>query len=276
MPISLKRRRFRNALVTLAVAVGIVWLLDRYDLALGRRSYVSGYLMWGIVVVLASLNLRKRLPMLPLGSMATWLQVHIYLGLFSIILLGVHVGWRLPNGIFELSLFANFMMTFVSGVTGLYLTRTAPAALARAGQEVVYERIPIIRARLAQQSREAVLGAVSATGSTTLAEFYTARLYDFFVTPRRSVGYMFRPTSHVRRHLLRAMRDLQRYLNAEERTSCERLFGMVRQKDDLDFHDARQRLLKIWIFLHIALTCLLVVLGTVHGLVAMAHRGDGL
>jgi hypothetical protein len=28
--------------------------------------------------------------------------------------------------------------------------------------------------------------------------------------------------------------------------------------------------------LHIALTCLLVTLGTVHGIVAMAHRGDGL
>ena len=213
--------------------------------------------------------------MLPLGTAATWLQVHIYLGLLSSILLGVHIGWRLPNGHFEQLLFVSFMMTFLSGLTGLYLTRTAPPALARAGQEVVYERIPMIRARLAHQSRDAVMGAVAATGSTTLADFYTARLYDYFVT-RRNTRYMLRPTSRLRRHLLRAMRDLQRYLNAEERASCERLFGMVRQKDDLDFHDARQRLLKIWLFWHIAMTCLLVVLGTLHGLIAMAHRGDGL
>lgn len=269
------RRRLRNLLATLVAMVGIVWLLDYYDLQLGRRSYVSGYLLWAIVMVLASLNLRKRLTMLPLGPVATWLQVHIYLGLFSAILLGVHVGWRLPNGYLETTLFATFMMTFVSGLSGLYLTRTAPAALARAGQEVVYERIPEIRTRLARQSQQAVLASVAATGSTTLADFYMLRLYDYFVT-RRSVGFMFRPTSRVRRQLLRSLRDLQRYLNAQERTSSERLFGMVRQKDDLDFHDARQRLLKLWLFFHIGMTCLLVILGTLHGLVAMAHRGDSL
>jgi hypothetical protein len=271
----LRRRRLRNLLATLLAMVTMVWLLDWYDLELGRRSYVSGYILWSVVVVLASLNLRKRLATLPLGPVSTWLQVHIYLGLFSGILLGVHVGWRLPNGLLEQSLFVTFMMTFVSGLSGLYLTRTAPAALARVGQEVVYERIPVIRASLARQSQQAVLQSVAATGSTTLGEFYMARLYDFFVV-RRSVGYMLRPTFQLRRQLMRSMRDLERYLNAEERIACERLFGMVRQKDDLDYHDARQRLLKLWIFFHIALTCALLAVGTLHGLIAMAHRGDTL
>ena len=34
---SLKRRRLRNAFVTLLLAIGMVWLLDIYDLSLGRR-----------------------------------------------------------------------------------------------------------------------------------------------------------------------------------------------------------------------------------------------
>jgi hypothetical protein len=47
----------------------------------------------------------------------------------------------------------------------------------------------------------------------------------------------------------------------------------LRRKDDLDFHEARQKLLKLWLFGHIALTCTLVLLALVHGLVAHAFHG---
>jgi hypothetical protein len=47
----------------------------------------------------------------------------------------------------------------------------------------------------------------------------------------------------------------------------------VRRKDDLDFHEARQRLLKVWFFIHIGLTYCLVVLALLHGLLALAFRG---
>ena len=47
----------------------------------------------------------------------------------------------------------------------------------------------------------------------------------------------------------------------------------MRRKDDLDFHEARQRLLKTWLFVHIGLTYGLVVLALLHGLLALAFRG---
>jgi hypothetical protein len=71
------------------------------------------------------------------------------------------------------------------------------------------------------------------------------------------------------------MQDLRRYLSDQEQGACEKLFALVRRKDDLDFQEARQRLLKTWLFAHIGLTSALVVLALLHGLLAHAFAGGG-
>ena len=119
-----------------------------------------------------------------------------------------------------------------------------------------------------------MLQSVSASGATTLADFYTARLYDYF---EQSRGWLYdlRPTTARRRALMSEMHDLRRYLSDQEQSFCERLFALVRTKDDLDFHESRQRILKLWLFVHIGLTCSLVLLATLHGLLAVAFAGGG-
>jgi hypothetical protein len=66
---------------------------------------------------------------------------------------------------------------------------------------------------------------------------------------------------------------LRRYLSEQEQTGCERLFGLLRRKDDLDFQSARQNALKLWLFAHIGLTYALVVLALLHWLLAHAFQG---
>jgi hypothetical protein len=184
----------------------------------------------------------------------------------------LHAGAAWPMGILDVMLAVIYVLTVASGVVGLYLTRTIPAQLARVGEEVIYERIPALRREVGRRAEEVVLGSVTASGATTLADFYTARLYDFFGRPR-GWGYFWRPTTARRRALMREMQDFRRYLSDEEQVGCERLFALVRRKDDLDFHDARQKLLKLWLFAHIALTCALVLLAALHGLLAHAFHG---
>jgi hypothetical protein len=117
-----------------------------------------------------------------------------------------------------------------------------------------------------------VLESVAASGATTLADFYAARLYDFFGRSR-GFAYLVWPTAARRRALMAEMHDLRRYLSEHEVVGCERLFSLVRRKDDLDFHDARQKVLKLWLFAHIALTYALIMLALLHGLLAHAFHG---
>jgi hypothetical protein len=142
------------------------------------------------------------------------------------------------------------------------------------GHEVIYERIPMLQMQVRNQAGSAVLESVTASGTTTLADFYAARLFDFFHRPR-GLGYFFRPTTARRRSLMNELTAMRRYLSDHEQVTCERLFALLRRKDDLDFHEARQRLLKSWLFVHISLTYGLVALSLLHGLLALAFRGGG-
>lgn len=270
---SFAQRRFRS--LTFAVlAAFVMWLWLRWiDNGLGRTSFASGYLLYGFVLFLALFNLRKKLPTLPLGSASAWLQLHIYVGLLAGAVFGMHLAWRVPNGWFECLLAMSFMMTFVSGVVGLVITRRTPRLLNRVGQEVIYERTPTLRRDLAMRSRQAVLASASDSGSDVLANFYTNHLFDFFARPR-PFGYFFLPASIRRKRLLGDLQQLQRYLTPAERQASDSVFAMIRSKDDLDFQQVQQLRLKLWLFMHIGLTYVLIAVATVHGAIALAFRGD--
>ncbi len=267
------RRRARSLLLAVAVVVVIAYWLRWIDLELGRKQFASGYLLYGLVVFLALFNIRKKLPTLPLGGASSWLQLHIYVGLIAGAVFGMHLAWRMPNGWLEGLLAVSFLTTFLSGVVGLVISRQTPRMLNCVTDQVIYERVPEMRRSLARQSRTVVIQSVAASGATTLANFYGHQLFDFFARPR-PMGYFFRPSSERRKKLLADMRQLERYLSPAEKPALERLFALVRRKDDLDFQEVRQRLLKVWAFGHIAFTYVLMTLATLHGVLAIAFRGD--
>jgi hypothetical protein len=270
--LSFTRRRISNFGLT-AMAVAVVWLWARaQERGLERSAFSTGYLLLAAVLFLALYNVRKKLLFLPLGSSATWLQWHLYVGIGSIAVFALHAGVRWPTGVLNSALAAAYLATAGSGLVGLYLTRTIPRQLARVGEEVIYERIPALQMQIRTHAGNAVLESVTASGATTLADFYVARLYDFFHQSRGS-RYFVRPTTARRKSLMHELSAVRRYLSDHEQAACERLFALLRRKDDLDFHEARQRLLKSWLFIHIGLTYGLVVLALLHGLLAIAFRG---
>jgi hypothetical protein len=272
--VNFTRRRIRNLGLT-AMAVAAAWLWTRaQERGLGSAAFSTGYLLISAVLFLALYNARKKLPFLPLGNSAAWLQWHIYAGIGSVGLFALHAGIPWPTGVLNSALAIVYLATVASGLLGLYLTRSIPRQLARVGEEVVYERIPMLQTQVRTQAGNAVVESVTASGATTLADFYVARLFDFFHRSR-GARYFIRPTTARRRSLMHELTSIRRYLSEHEHAACERLFALIRRKDDLDFHAARQLLLKSWLFVHIGLTYGLVVLALLHGLLALAFRGGG-
>src|SRR5688572_12282273 len=78
------RRRFIAAAVTLAGLAAVWAWADSLDSRLESSSFFTGWLLLGALVALALFQVRKKLPMPPLGSAATWLQVHVYTGLGTV------------------------------------------------------------------------------------------------------------------------------------------------------------------------------------------------
>ena len=186
------------------IVVAVVWLWVRaQERNLGSSAFTTGYLLLAAILFLALYNVRKKLPFLPLGSSAAWLQWHLYVGIGSVGVFALHAGPRWPNGVAGNGaggrLFADSRPADWSGCIS---RGRFPAQLARVGEEVIYERIPALRRQVRQQAGDVVLESVAASGATTLADFYIARLYDFFQRPR-GLRYLLRPTTALRRSLMR-------------------------------------------------------------------------
>lgn len=261
------RRQLLGFCLFVIAALGAGLLDYALRVHLRRAELISGLTLFGVVVLLTLFNARKKLPFLPLLRASAWMQVHIYVGLFSCVLFGVHVGWRMPQGTFNTILTVLFLLVSVSGVLGLAISRWAPGRLTVHGENVIFERIPAFRTVLRREVEEMVVASVAKTQSLTIADFYDQRLRSYFSARRFTwshlAGYGKRLFS-----LLAEIQALDRYLSAEERTIMAQIVERIHAKDNLDFQQAHQGLLKGWLFVHIPLTYSMILLAAVHGILA--------
>ena len=265
------RRRLRNTIRTasvIAVLAGVVMWMDQ---SLLHSSFFTGYVLIGSLFLLAAFGMRKRLPMIGgIGSAAFWMQMHIYVGLGSFAVFAMHIAFRFPDGMLESILATLYCVVFFSGLYGLWATRTIPRKLTNVGEEVIFERIPLFKRNLARQAQTIVMESCERT--PVLARFYANRLSGFFER-RRSLAYLLVPTGRMRRQLISEIEELDRFLAQEDRSVSRKLAIMVRKKDDLDYHTAMQGRLKVWLFVHIAMTYSLLIFSVVHGVLAHSFGG---
>ena len=200
------------------------------------------------------------------------MQFHIYVGSLSLMVFFFHTDWRIPTGIFEASLYVIFLGIAVSGLVGLYFTRTVPSHLAGRGGEVIYERIPKFTKQLREEAEELVVKSVEFNDSTILSEYYQANLASYMASPR-PIGMHLFVFDRVRLKYQEELRALHRYLNDEELDVALQLADVLKLKDDLDFHYGNQGLLKFWLFVHIPLTYSGLLMVFVHVLLVYAFHG---
>jgi hypothetical protein len=256
-------RRWFLSLVTavLGLVLALAWQLGRISLL--PVAVYSGWLLLALVLGLTFFNARKKLPFLPLLSASTWMQAHIYLGWLACFVFVLHTGVRMPDGRLEIMLAAVFALVAASGALGLWLSRWLPPRLVRSGESLVYERIPALRHKLASEVREVVRRAETETQSSTLPDLYLRVLHPYFLR----VPPLLSPLTGDDREFHRVKLELEsarRYLNEAELGLASQLADLIEAKRNLDMQLAGQRLLKLWLFVHIPLTYGLLVLIAAH------------
>lgn len=268
---ALARRRWRSAVFTglvLAAYSGLVSYLDRN---LFCPDWFSGYSLLAAILVLAAFHWRKRFPTWPrLGTAAGWMQFHIYLGASTFVMFGWHLKWAMPQGLFEQGLASIYLLVAGSGVYGLVLTRTVPKRLAQLSRQRIFEQIPLARLELRQRAHQLVFA--QADDRDILSRLYVNQIAEFLERPR-SWLYQLVPTGRHCRKAISSLLAVDRYLTPPQRELSRSLMNLVREKDDLDFHAAMQGRLKLWLFLHIALTYSLLICAGLHLVLVHAFAG---
>ena len=239
----------------------------------------SGWLLASFVLFLTLYNVRKKLAYFPLFKSASWLQLHIYVGLLSIVLFTLHAGfefggeWHVPRGGFNRVFGLIYAVTAISGIVGLLLTRVFPSRITDRGEEFIFERIPIFVRQIRERAADLIVQGVADSDALTLPDFYSLKLEWFFARPRHFWLHLI----HSRRPLLTLIRELDlldRYLNDGEKKIAGELTRLIEKKDAIDYAWALQRTLKGWLFIHIGLTYSLIAFLAVHVLIAFAFTGE--
>ena len=258
----------------LLIAVLLTWLwLREVEANLNVPQYLSGWILLGATFLLGAYNLRKKLAVLPLLPNAIWLQIHLYLGLFSIWLFLEHIDWRLPNGTLEIALAGLFSLVALSGLAGIWLSRVLPSRLRTEGEEVIYERIPAFRKQIQEETEESLVELVREQPETTLKEYYLERLNTFFSNPAKFSTYLFRSHAYINGVISELQRE-QRYFNDGERAFSEKLQVLIRKKFELELHYVYQSVLRYWLFIHVPVTYSMYLLLLAHLVVTYAFRGS--
>ncbi|WP_153555194.1 hypothetical protein [Roseimaritima sediminicola] len=271
------QRRLLATGVTL-VAIGVLgvlrWVVTQ---RLGHAAVMTGWTTLACVLLLTLIGLRRRIPVLPLWTMSTWVQIHIYTGLFATAAYALHVPTLLASGTFEGGLAILFLAVAGSGVYGLYVSRSAPKRLTAVAGEYRFEQIGWHRSRIAQLADQLVTDQLGAAGggpeaAAVLSQFYTQTLQPFFLS-RPGLVYVAVPSGGRRRRILAQLNELDRYLEAGTRDAAGRFAALVRMRDDLDYHFALQLRLRGWLVLHSLLSIALLVWATVHVLLVLRFLG---
>ena len=269
-PLLVRRIWFTCGLVVVASVTFLCWCVLRA--ALRPDAIYTGLLLFFLVLGLALFNTRKKLPFLPLVKAATWLQIHIYAGWFCLFVFLLHIRFRVPSGALESTLALVFCIVILSGFFGLYISRQLPPRMARSGEALLYERIPAFRLRIQNEVEDLVRQAERETESSTIGDFYVQYLRDFF-TEQPNAFYALGRAGRKWHALYAETSALDRYLNEREKEIAKKIRDWLETKRNLDFQYAAQRLLRIWLFVHIPFTYSLILLGLVHGIVATIYAG---
>jgi hypothetical protein len=270
---TIRHRRMAALLATILIA--LVWLAGAHAIriSLGHPAIYSGTTLLFCLFTLMLLGLRKRLIVLPLWPVKTWVQIHIYTGLFACAAFVVHVPAIFASGRLEGPLSWLFILVSLSGFYGVYISRSAPKRLSSVSIEPRYDRIPWHRDQIALAAQKTIAELKDSPDREILRSLYTNALKPYFDSPL-PLRYLLHPSSMRRRRLIQTVVENHRYLDQSVLAAANRLSSLVRHRDDLDFQHAIQFRLRTWVTFHSAIASLLMVWSLVHAYLAIGMLGE--
>ena len=225
-------------------------------------SLAYGIAAAALLLLAAAYGARRRMMRLAsrfrAGRAAAWLGLHVWGGALFLLLMLMHSGFRLPSGVITGWLWWLAWWTVLSGAGGRALQRWIPHVLSSGlTTEVLYERIPALVEEVRGRAADLAAGAHEAVRSLH------RELDPELAAPRRR-WLFFIDVGAGRERRAREFRHLRRLLAGDDRDRLDRLEELYRTKLEIDAHYTLQRALRLWLYLHVPGSLLLVALLAAH------------
>jgi hypothetical protein len=257
-----------------AISGGLLWLVWIYGNGLRDPRYLDGWLLAGGMSLQLSFHIAIKTASLPPKSAARWRKIHIFVGYLLIAAFISHSDFSLPDTGFEWALWVGFVLVTLSGIFGTYLAWSLQAKHG-IDERIGYDRIPARRAELARDVHAAVAKTDPAAAAIALpappydawiVDLYTTHLRDFFQGPRNSAAHLIGSQRPLKR-LTDEIDNLSSYVDKQSQEKLAAIRNLVVEKDRLDFARVNLGLTRGWLFVHVPVTYVLIVLTVLHVLV---------
>jgi hypothetical protein len=239
------------------------------------------------MLVSMALAARKKIRSIQMGRVSYWMQAHVWFGFLSYPLIIYHAAGFAWGGPLTQTLMWLFSAVMISGIIGLLLQQIVPTRLMRsAPAETIYEQIDhvlvkireeadaIARPILAQQSEptaskhahaDASVATLPATDAAaiTFVTFYSQQIVPFLAVSFRSRSPFARESSAET-----AFNQWRTQLSQTLEPLANGLQKLVNERRDLHRQRRLHRWLHGWLLIHVPLSYLLIVLGTIHAVLA--------
>lgn len=194
-----------------------------------------------------------------LGPTQRYLQLHLWGGTLFLLLFLLHTNFAVPDGLFALLLWALTVWVVVTGAVGLLLQRAVPRVLGPAASfEVHLHRVPELVQQLRGRAESAAAGAEAGVRT-----WYEQEVAADMAAPRMSTAVLLRDPARPgggTRHI----ELLERTLPSESVAALHAIRELHASKHELDVHYTLQRVLRGWLYLHLPVAVVLLVMVALH------------
>lgn len=237
------------------------------------------------------LSARRKVSIWRLGRAETWMRGHIWLGLLSVPMILFHAGFQI-GGTLTAILMLLLLVVILSGIFGVVLQQFLPRVMTNQVQmETIYEQIPHVLVQLRQETDEmmaAVCGplteeetivpkpaeerpqprirpkpAAVLEGSAPLKEFYLNEVKPFLSSDGRDGRLGTRAQADP---IFAQVRNL---LPPTLHETLSDLEDICEERRQLAIQVRLHHWLHGWLFVHVPLSMALLVLATVHAVIAL-------
>jgi hypothetical protein len=266
-----------QGLLIAAISVGLLWLVWIYGNGLRDPRYLDGWVLAVGVSLQFFFHIAIKTRRLSPKSAIRWRKIHIFFGYLLIAAFISHSDFSIPDTGFEWALWSCFVLVTLSGIFGTYLAWSLQAKRG-IDERVGYDRIPARRAELARDVHAAVartdpaaaaIGLPAPPYDAWIMDLYTAHLRDFFQGQRNFTAHLIGSQRPLKR-LTDEIDTLLSYVDQQGQEKLAAIKNLVVEKDRLDFARVYLGLSKGWLFVHVPVTYVLMVLMVLHVLVVYA------
>ncbi len=247
------------------IAVGVCLLLYLANALFGQvrpgntLGIAYGIMATVLFVAVFAFALRRRLMKFRPGRTWYYLQVHVYGGALFMLLVFMHTGFKMPQGILTWWLWMLSIWVVGSGLLGVVLQKWIPMLLnSGLSIEVHYDRIPELIADIRHRAE-----SLATTCDYATREFYRKTLAPILATPKTRLIYYLDITGGIQART-EQFDYLRALLPEDEQEKLDDLQAMYKTKLEIDAHYTLQKALRWWLYLHVPVSLVLIVLLALH------------